>query len=272
MKDVVVQHLEESRLHRIRRERARPYRVALNYLIAHLDAQAKASPFEADRPPLADICLHPLMQANFFSPAVAEVIRGGPLPAVHNHSLLLAMNEWRDIVKHTLTEIAIQGISDLLGIDTNQLIGLDVLVLACTRFTCLRCQCRAMGVRHAYEHVCLRRNHDVRRNPESSEDDLVNALAEKVYNSARTQPDQIKALLQIDDIAFDNLQQVLGLCNLDILHTTPSVIDSLHCRVACTECEIIMTWRRAVSTGAAYSSTVADRISFSRSFMNADSR
>lgn len=270
MKDDVVQYLEQARLYRIRQERARPYGVALNHLIADLDARAKVSPFEADRAPLADICLHPAMQANFFSPAVAQVIGRGPLPAVHNYSLLLAMSEWREVVRHTLMDIAAQGISDLFGIHKNELTGLNVLSLACARFTCLRCQCRAMGLRHAYEHECLRRNHDVRENPQSPEDDLVNALAEKVYNSARAHPDRIKALLAIDERACDNLQQVLQLCDLDILRTTPNVIDSLHCRVACTGCEIIMTWRKAVRPDATYSSTVADCTAFVRSFMSAN--
>ncbi|KIP12252.1 hypothetical protein PHLGIDRAFT_327989 [Phlebiopsis gigantea 11061_1 CR5-6] len=252
----VVQHLQDTRATRLSKQRAEPHIQTIRHIVLHLDALASfhADRFVAARPTIADLCLHPGVKSAVIAPILeAAQAHHDPLPDIGHGMggvIELAIKGFVNDAQSVLRKIAAKGICSVLrDIEEEELgehVGLEELPHVW--FACKNCGCDTMTASQTYQHRCLRLNHKTRLEPQSSDDDLVNALGEVSNNSEDTVV-AMKKHITFNSEVFEKARRLLSVAPLQVpLNLSVDYPDGrgVEYRAACRNCEYIMTWRRAL--------------------------
>lgn len=251
--DKVGQHIivwvRNCRNSRIREERLKPYKEALDALLPHLNSFVRANPLEAIYPTAIDF---------FMSPQIRPIVEGLVQLGVDS----LDTERFKELIPEvcrTHTDMVRAHVVKLLPpwLQNRQDDTSDPLESALVWFRCFdssglhpmnECHHTSIAYPRIIGHKHIHENVKTIFEPQNADDDLVNAVGWSwSLQSSRFSSQELSTNITFDHHLSFHAAQIVELCGLDPATALYSDMDSLDARVACVTCKQVMTWRKAVT-------------------------
>jgi hypothetical protein len=234
--------VENHRKNRIRRERSAPYAAIIEDIFPVLNEYARSLPLGQVFPNTLELCLRQPVRE-----LIDLAVDADTTIDIERFRELLpdALATWRDEISAHLFEL----LPPWLKRDSTNSLESALIWFRCSYTTTYGCFCSDTSI--AYPRV-IGHNHfkqaqGLRTEPESAEDDIVNAFRDKHTYSVNTfSVDMLQQHAAFDLHASFVACEIVACCGLDPATARAEDMDALDARVACVPCKVVMNWRKAV--------------------------